>query len=97
MKFKLVIRQYFNGRMDLARMQSEVEHLFTAETIKLHHQFLKYLSGEKVQMEPTATQLRGKLHLFYNLLQSQWCIPMTHSNDTSPRIICMRHSNDTLQ
>ena len=53
------MRQYFNGRIDLAKMNAEVVQLFTSESLKLHHQFLKYLSGERIPLEPpTAAQIR---------------------------------------
>ena len=54
-----VIRQYFNGRIELSKFQSEIDFLFTPETIKYHHQFLKYLNGELILTDPVSTSLKG--------------------------------------
>lgn len=58
LRYFQVIRQYFNGRIELSKFQSEIDFLFTPETIKYHHQFLKYLNGELILTDPVSTSLK---------------------------------------
>ena len=63
LKYFQLMRKYFSGCIEQAKFQSEIDHLFTPESRKLHYELLRSLLGQKIAHEPTPNSIKGSLNI----------------------------------
>ena len=59
LKYFQLMRKYFSGCIESTKFQSEIDHLFTPESRKLHYELLKALLGHKIPHDPTPNSVKG--------------------------------------